>query len=132
MADPESKNAADLAVQSLPDNLLEKIGSVDFEYPNDEDPKQTTMDEDMESRLRVFLLNFLSLDPFDFIILQQRVVYRRTCREIGRYPLLSSRMGIIASCHRMSRKFSMFKSALLAGFDDKGQEGGLSDDKKLD
>lgn len=116
--DPEQKHSKQRAVENLPDGLVEHIESVPFEYPEDEKEDAHSLDRDIiEKKLRNFLVNFVSLDPFDFIILQQRVLYNRNCREIGRQPLMPGRMSVRARCEELSKKFTMFRTQLVAGFE---------------
>lgn len=120
--DPELRNLKKKAEESVPTGIVEHVESVDFEYPNDEptaDGKTVPLDEreKLEMKLRSFLMNFLSMQDIDFIILQHRVVYKRNVREIGRFPMLPGRMAVKARCEALAVKYPIFKAALLAGLD---------------
>jgi len=60
------------------------------------------------------------MDPYWFIVFQHRVLHRRTVREIGGFPLLPGREGIVKICYELSREFPMFKAQLLYRFDGEG------------
>lgn len=115
--EPQSKNSKNLTIESLPPEDLVDLQGVEFTYPEDLKEELATHKQEMETKLRAFLINYISLDPFDFIIFQQRVLYRKNAREIGRFPLLPGRMAVKARCKDLADRFPIFKGALLAGFD---------------